>query len=142
VISLERPVRFEEVDAAGILFFARYFEYAHEAMERFFGALGPAADGLAAYPDLITRRRIGFPAVHLAMDCTAPLRYGDVARIDTTVAKVGRTSCAFRYLVTRAKDAVVTARIDHVVVSTDLVTMTKIPLPPEIRALLEAHLVT
>ena len=32
----ERPIRFDEVDPAGIVFFARYANFAHEAIEGFF----------------------------------------------------------------------------------------------------------
>ena len=77
--TYERAVRFEEVDAAGIAFFARFFNWCHEAMERFF-------DGVeGGYVGLITRRKVGFPAVHTQADWRAPLRYGDVMRIDTSV---------------------------------------------------------
>ncbi len=131
---LERAVRFEEVDAAGIVFFARFFEYTHEAMERFFDGLGPQG-----YVDLIVRRRIGFPAVHVGADFRAPLRYGDVAQIATTVTKVGASSCTFRYAITRASDGADVATVESVVVSTALDTVTKIPLPEDVRALLARH---
>ena len=39
MVSLERPIKFEDVDAASIVFFARFLNYAHEAMERFFAPL-------------------------------------------------------------------------------------------------------
>ncbi|MFO0672802.1 MAG: acyl-CoA thioesterase [Polyangiaceae bacterium] len=84
----ERPVRFEDVDAAGIVFFARFLNYCHEAMEAFFGPL----DG--GYVRLINERHIGLPAVHLDVDYKAPLRYGDVARIEVTIPHVGRSSTA------------------------------------------------
>ncbi|HVH48103.1 MAG TPA: acyl-CoA thioesterase [Labilithrix sp.] len=129
----ERAVHFEEVDAAGIVFFARFFYWCHEAMERFFD---PIAGG---YVDLITRRRVGFPAVHLEADWKSPVRYGDVVRIETSVANVGTTSATLRFVFTRLADAVHVATIDHVVVCTDLDSMTKQPLPSDCRALLEAH---
>jgi 4-hydroxybenzoyl-CoA thioesterase len=132
-VVYERAVRFEEVDAAGIAFFARFFNWCHEAMERFF-------DGIpGGYVGLITKRRIGFPAVHVEADWRAPLRYGDVVRITTSVAKVGTTSATFRYVLERAADGVHVATIDHVTVSTNLDTMTKIPLPADCRALLEQN---
>ncbi|MBS2015848.1 MAG: acyl-CoA thioesterase [Deltaproteobacteria bacterium] len=132
-----RPVRFEDVDAAGLVFFARIIEYTHEAMERFFDGL-PARPGGATpgYVDLITKRRIGFPAVHVSADFKAPLRYGDVARIATTVTKIGKTSCTFRYAITRVADGVDVATIEHVVVATNLDTVTKQDLPPDVLALL------
>ena len=130
--AYDRAVSFEDVDAAGIVFFARYFGYCHEAMERFFGGVP------GGYVGLITKRRIGFPAVHLESDFTAPLRYGDVAKVSITVTNVGTTSCTFRYVVKRAADDVTAATITQVVVSTNLDTMTKIALPPDCRALLAA----
>ncbi|NVL83963.1 acyl-CoA thioesterase, partial [Escherichia coli] len=75
----DRPVHFEDVDAAGIVFFARFFAYCHDAMERFFDGV----DG--GYVALITERKIGFPAVHASSDFKAPITYGDVARIAGTV---------------------------------------------------------
>ena len=47
----ERAVRFEEVDAARIVFFARFLNYAHEAMEALLGGL----DG--GYVRLVNDRR-------------------------------------------------------------------------------------
>jgi 4-hydroxybenzoyl-CoA thioesterase len=133
VIVHERAVRFEEVDAAGILFFARYLGFCHDAMERFF-------DGVpGGYVDLITRRKIGFPAVHVDGDFTAPLRYGDVARISVSVARIGGSSATLSYAMKRAHDDVEAATIKHVVVATDLSTMTKLSLPADVRAHLEAH---
>lgn len=132
----ERPVRFEEVDAAGIVFFARFFNYCHEAMEAFFD---PVPGG---YVGLITKRKVGFPAVHLAADYHAPLRYGDVVRIETTVTKVGTTSTTFRYRMSRLADGVAVATVDHVTVAMDLERTLKRPLPDDCRELLLSHLAT
>lgn len=128
-----RPVRFEEVDAAGVVFFAHFFGWCHEALERFFDPLP------GGYVDLITKRRIGFPSVHLSADWRAPLRYGDVALIAVSVRAIGTTSATFRYVLTRASDNVHVATVDHVTVATDLDTMTKRPLPDDCRALLESQ---
>jgi len=133
VLRYERPVRFEDVDAAQILFFPRFLAYCHEAMEALFGAL----DG--GYVRLIRERKIGLPAVHVDADFTSPLSYGDVALIDVTVPKVGTTSCTLLYTITRAKDGVLAATVKHVCVVSDLTTLTKIPVPDDVRAVLLAH---
>lgn len=146
MIGYERAVRFEEVDAAGIVFFGRFIGYAHEAMEAFFD-LG--VEG--GYSGLIVGKKFGFPAVHASIDWKAPLRYGDRFRIDLDVMKVGTTSATLRYTFQRldktdesAEGGVVreihAATIEHVVVYSDLTTMTKRPLDPPIRAWLEMHL--
>ena len=92
----ERKVRFEEVDAAQIVFFPRFLNYCHEAMEALFDDLP------GGYVSLIRDRKIGFPAVHVECDFKHPLRYGDIVRIETSVEKLGNKSCSFRYAVTRA----------------------------------------
>ncbi len=133
MIAVRRPVRFEEVDAAGILFFARFAAYAHEAMERLFD------DIEGGYVALITKRRIGFPAVTMAADFHAPLRYGDVARIQARVARVGTRSAELAYRIDREADSVRCATISHIVVVTDLATMTSCDMPSDVRIALTAH---
>lgn len=132
MIALTRPIRFEEVDAAGIVFFGRFLGYAHEAMELFFAGVE------GGYPHLVTKRRVGFPAVHVDADYHAPLRYGDVLTIETTAAKIGRTSCTLAYRFVR-QDGVHAATVRHTCVLCDLDSMTKIAIPADVRAILEAH---
>ena len=132
MISLVRPIRFEEVDAAGIVFFGRFLGYAHEAMELFFAGVE------GGYPHLVMKRRVGFPAVHVETDYHAPLRYGDVLTIETTAGKIGRTSCTLVYRFLR-QDGAHAATVRHTCVLCDLDTMTKIPIPADVRAILEAH---
>jgi 4-hydroxybenzoyl-CoA thioesterase len=131
----ERPVRFEEVDAAGIVFFPRFLSYGHEAMETLFDELE------GGYVRLIRDRKVGVPAVHVECDFRHPLRYGDVARIETTVEKLGRSSVSFRYVISRLADGVPIASILHVCAVSDLVALKAIPIPDDIRAALERHFV-
>ena len=135
MITHDRPVHFEDIDAAGIVFFARFAAYCHDAMERFFD------DVPGGYVALITKRKIGFTAVHITSEFDAPLRYGDVANIVGTVTKLGTTSCHFHFAMTRAKDGSHVGTMDHVHVCADLLTLTKLAFPPDVRAALERHLV-
>jgi 4-hydroxybenzoyl-CoA thioesterase len=134
VIALDRPIKFEEVDAANIVFFARFVTYAHEAMEHFFGALE------GGYPRLIITRRVGLPAVHVDMSFSAPVRYGDSLRIETSVVKVGNRSAVLRYRMIRAADGALSAELRHTVVTTDLDTLRSCDMPGDVRAQLCAHL--
>ena len=131
----DRPVRFDEVDAARILFFARFFNYAHDAMEAFFGQLP------GGYVRLINERKIGLPAVHVESDFISPLRYGDVARIEVNAVRVGRSSCAFRHTMSRKDDGAQVAVVLHVCAAVELETMRAIPLPDDMRTLLTRYLV-
>jgi 4-hydroxybenzoyl-CoA thioesterase len=134
MVVFDRPIRFDEVDAAGIVFFARFLQYAHEAMDHLFA---PLEGGYAA---LILERRVGLPAVRIEVDFKAPLRYGETVRIETSVSRVGRRSAALRYRMLRARDGVLSADLRHTVVTTDLATLTSCPMPDDVRALLDAHL--
>jgi 4-hydroxybenzoyl-CoA thioesterase len=133
MITHDRPVRFEDVDAAGLVFFGRFFSYGHDAMERFFDDLP------GGYPALIGERQVGFPAVHAACDYRSPLRYGDVARIRGTVTKLGATSVHLQFVFRRLRDGVDVATVNNVHVCTELRSMTKLPFPADLRAVLERH---
>ena len=128
-----RPVRFDDIAAAGILFFARFFNYAHDAMEAFFGQLP------GGYVTLINERRVGLPAVHVEADFLSPLRFGDVARIEVTTVHIGRSSCAFRHAMSRVGDGAQVAVVKHVCAAVDLTSMKAIPLPDDMRALVALH---
>ncbi|MCC6524637.1 MAG: acyl-CoA thioesterase [Polyangiaceae bacterium] len=134
MVPFLRAVKFEEVDAAGIVFFACFSSYAHEAMEHFFGALP------GGYPDLIMRRRIGLPAVELTARFLAPLRYGDALRIETTTAELGRRSARLHYRMLRQSDGVLAAEIFHKVVTTKLEAVRSCDMPEDVRAIFTAHL--
>ena len=99
MIPFVRAIKFEDVDAAAIVFFARFLGYAHEAMEHFFGGLP------GGYAHLILGRRVGLPAVKVNMSFHAPAKYGDVLRIENTlyVGQSSRTDLAG----TRALEALV-----------------------------------
>jgi 4-hydroxybenzoyl-CoA thioesterase len=94
------------------------------------------------YAGLIVERRVGLPTVHVDVDFTAPLRFGDVARVALSVAAIGRSSCRFEMSVVRTRDDVAAARVAIVCVSTDLSVLRAVPWPADVRALLEAHRVT
>lgn len=133
MIVLERPIRFEEVDSASIVFFARFFGFAHEAMELLFSELP------GGYARLVGERRVGMPAVHAESTFHAPLRYGDTVRIETTVARLGRRSATIRYRMTRTQDGVLSAEVRHTVVCSNMNLMASCDMPDDVRALLERH---
>jgi 4-hydroxybenzoyl-CoA thioesterase len=137
VIAFDRAVKFEEVDAANIVFFARFVTYAHEAMEHFFGGL----DG--GYAGLILHRKVGLPAVHVDIDFKAPARYGDLLRIETRVARLGTRSAVLWYRMHHVAEGALgrlSCDLKHTVVTTDLGTLTSCDMPPDVRALLTQHL--
>lgn len=135
MITFDRPIAFEDVDAAGIVYFARLIGFAHGAMEHLFDDLP------GGYRAVITQRGIGFPAVHVTTDFLAPIRYGDTARITAVLRKLGTTSLHPHFEMTRTSDGASIATTSHVHVCTSLATMTKLPFPDDIRAALTRHVV-
>ncbi|MFO0659399.1 MAG: thioesterase family protein [Polyangiaceae bacterium] len=134
MIPYLRPIHFEEIDAAGVVFFGKFYSYTHEAMEHFF-------DGVEGhYAGLITKRKIGLPAVNIETRYLAPLRYGDVIRVETTTVRVGNRSATLRYRIVRTHDEVLSAEVLHTVVSSDLTEMKSCDMPEDVRRVLEAHL--
>lgn len=126
------PVRFGLCDPARIIYFPNYFDFFHAAMEDFFrdrvGAL---------YHVLLARDRITFPTVHLEVDFQAPVSYGDEAVIQVEVAKVGRSSVAFRYTGRRGSDGTRCVVATATTVATDLDKFKSVALPDALRAPLE-----
>jgi len=129
------PVRFADVDHAGIVYYPRFFHYFHLAFEELFRVrMGPRA-----YVELLDRDRIGFPAVRAEADYRAPLKFGDTAVIALTIARLGESSITFRYQVSRGAgdDATSVVCCEGQVVSAvvDLKEFRSVPIPARIRAL-------
>jgi len=130
---LERAIRFEELDAAGIVFFGRYASYLHEAIEHFFAPLE------GGYAGLFHERGIGMPIVRLEIDYQAPLRPTDGLRIETQVAHLGRRSTTFAFRVLRAASGELAAMAKVTVVVVSVVQLLSCDMPRDVRALLEQH---
>jgi YbgC/YbaW family acyl-CoA thioester hydrolase len=126
------PVRFGLCDPARIIYFPNYFDMFHGAMEDFF------RDRLGLlYHVLLAKDRISFPTVHLEVDFSAPVTYGDEVRIQVEVAKLGKSSVAFRYTGFRSSDGQKVVRSTATTVCTDLDAFKSVPLPDLLRSPLE-----
>jgi 4-hydroxybenzoyl-CoA thioesterase len=84
-------VRFGHCDAAGWVFYPRYFEMISDFVEDWF------EDGLAASaPGLFHHKQILTPSVHFTVDFIKPTRYGERLTFNLWVVKAGTTSCELR----------------------------------------------
>jgi 4-hydroxybenzoyl-CoA thioesterase len=128
----QMPVRFADVDHAGIVYYPRFFHFFHVTFEEYFRA----RMGGGAYLDLLERRRIGFPAVRSGCEYRAPLRFGDDLEVAMSIARLGNKSVTFRYRAIRKRGGepdVVSAEGEVVVAITDLATFRAVPLPEDLR---------
>lgn len=82
-------------DPAGIVYFPRFFDMFHEAMETWFSTC------LAApYDDVIVRRKIGFPSVHTEADFQKPTAFGETVVVELRLEHLGRSSMRLAYRIT------------------------------------------
>lgn len=129
-----RPVRFDEIDAAGFAYFPKVIALAHEALERMLEEARPGG-----YAGWVVGDRVGLPCVHLGADFSAPLRFGDEITVSIGVVRFGGTSVAFDVRVRRGD--VQCAKLDYVVACAELNGPSKHPLPSALRDALERHLI-
>jgi YbgC/YbaW family acyl-CoA thioester hydrolase len=126
-----REVRFQDVDAAGIVFFARVFEYFHDA---YFALL--AAHGLDM-PRLLREGAWGAPIGHVEADFKAPMRFGEKIVVGIDRGEIGRTSLTVDYRVTGEREKLYcTGKIVSVFI--DRATFRLCEVPSEVRAIFTA----
>ena len=128
-------IRFDDVDGAGIVYYPHFFHLCHNAFEDFFDDAASVS-----YPQLINEKHRGFPTVAIQSEFSAPLRYGEIALVTLEIAKIGRSSATFNYEIRRKQDSRLcfTAQITKVYL--DLKNNKAIPIPDDMRSLLESIL--
>jgi 4-hydroxybenzoyl-CoA thioesterase len=127
------PVRFADVDHAGIVYYPRFFHYFHVAFEELWRTrIGPKA-----YSDIIDNQRIGFPAVRAECDFKAPLRFGDTAEIEVSIPRLGAKSITFRYRIFRSGDRALCAEGQVITAVVDLARFVAVAIPEHVTDMLK-----
>lgn len=90
--TLRVRVGWGQCDPAGIVYFPRFFELFHEAMESWFDRALQLP-----YHDVIVARRIGLPSVHTEADFVRPTRFGEDVCVELRVLRLGRSSIELGY---------------------------------------------
>jgi YbgC/YbaW family acyl-CoA thioester hydrolase len=117
-------VRFAETDPAGIVFFARYFEYAHMAYEDML-----VAGGLPL--SHFFENQCGMPLVHSEASYSKPCRLGERLQLQLEVDKIGNRS--MRYAVEiRGADQGLRARVILTHAILDLSTGKTVAVPEDL----------
>lgn len=135
MFTAQNKVRMHDTDMAGVLYFARQFRFAHDALEDFV-----ASEGLS-FEHVFHSDEFVFVIVHAEADYLAALRVGDLLEVQLTVMRVGTTSFEMDYQIYRTKpqrQLVGTAKTVHVTLDTK--SRKKIPIPSQLRQKLEKHL--
>lgn len=125
IFSRKTIVRFEHCDAAGIMFYPRFFGLVNEVVEDWFATLG------RPFAEMHVDERKGVPTVRLESEFIAPVRMGQILNHSLGVDEIGRSSCHLKHLA--AVGDVIVARFDQTIVYADLETMKAEPWPADLR---------
>jgi len=127
--STTRIVRFSETDPAGIVYFSRFYEYAHEAYEDMLQAGG--------FPlSAVFSGDWAMPLVRSEADYSIPSRLGDALTLHLTVDNIGNRSVRYRVDI-HGGDGVLRAKIHHTHATVDLKTRKTCKVPDRLIAALE-----
>ncbi len=125
-----RTIRFQDTDAAGVVYFAQVLSICHEAYENF---LRQAGVDLKAF---FSRGAIAVPITHTEADFRRPLMCGDIVTIQCTPQQTSPSSFEIRYmLMGEDKQIAATALTRHVCI--DTTTQQRCRLAPELNDWLE-----
>ena len=134
IFEFEKKVRFGEIDEAGIVYFPRFFNFYHLAMEEFFEqAVG------VPYAEVIKKWKVGFPTVHVEADFFRPVVYGDVLVISMTFPKLGRSSVRMRYRARRKTDDSALADAQLTTACVDMETFRARMIPENLREIFQRY---
>ena len=99
VFTTTRKVRFADCDAAGIVFFPRYFEMLNGVVEDWFaGPLG------LSFRELHQDRHVSVPTAAVEAVFIIPSRLEDELRFDLSVTRLGGASCTLRHRISAGPD--------------------------------------
>lgn len=120
------PVRLHHTDCAGVIFFPRLLEMAHEAYEALLDSIGVSlAEGIAGDGPLL-------PIARCEADYLRPMRLGMVVDVEVSLEREGRSSftLAHRFL---GADGAELARARTVHVAMDRASGASTPLTEDMR---------
>ncbi len=120
-------VRFQDVDAAGIVFYPRFFEYFHDAYTQVLDEGGaPLARG-------VNEREWAAPLRRVTAEYFRPLRFGDVFEVAIVGVKIDGTDVCVGYRASKGGEVVAVGTELHVFVDPKSFRRAR-ALPPHVRA--------
>lgn len=129
-----RRVEFGDTDMAGIMYFGNFFRFMEFAETEFLRSRGLTVSWREA------GGKLGFPRVSASCDFQKPAFFEDLLTIAVTVERVGTKSVTYRFDFTNQRgEPLAVGRITAVFcVTTAPDRMEALPIPPDVRAKLEA----
>jgi YbgC/YbaW family acyl-CoA thioester hydrolase len=134
---IEEYVRWEDIDAAGIINYQAYLRFFGLAEAELLRAVG------LNYKHLSSVLGIALPRVHIECDFHLPVTLDELLAVEASFSRIGRTSITLDFEARRKEhpeDLVASGR--YVLVSVRLATFAPVPVPDEIRARLAPYVET
>jgi YbgC/YbaW family acyl-CoA thioester hydrolase len=126
---IDEPVRWSDVDAAGVVYFGTFVRFFEVAEEELFRAAG------VPYGIAFDRFDCWLPRVKYACEFRAPARLGEILHVTARVRKIGDKSITLEFTIDRP-DGVRVADCEIVLVCVDRTTWKGKPVPEGLRAAL------
>lgn len=131
--TVQIPIRFGDCDAAGIVFYPRYFEMLNRVVEDWFaGPLG------RSFRTLHLDQKFSVPTARFEVDFRKASRMEDVLDFALRVERFGRTSCTLRVQARCGDELRLDAR--QTIVFVDQATMKPTPWPEDLRGAMTPYL--
>lgn len=126
-VMYDRTIKFDDTDAAGVVYFANVLRFCHEAYEASLAAHG------VDLPTFFGGGAIAVPIVHAAAEFRRPLRCGDRVGIELVAESSEDGAFEIRYTlrVATADKVAATATTRHVCI--DATTRQRCGFSPELR---------
>ena len=133
--QIRQPVRHPDVDRAGIVYFPRFYDFFHRALEDFF-----AQEVGIPYWEVSEELGVSFPAVHIVTDFQRPLQHGDRVTVEIETSQIGQHSITLAYRVYRPETPEPAAVSTIVIACIEVPSWRPASIPERVRRAFEKHL--
>lgn len=106
-----RTIRFQDTDAAGVVYFANVLAMCHEAYEE---SLAASGINLKVF---FTNQSVAIPIVHASVDFLRPMFCGDLVFIHLTAEQIGSDKFEINYIIVALKQQVAKAITKHICIN-------------------------
>ena len=122
-----RAIRFQDIDAAGIIFYPRVLEMFHDAYAAFLTFAG------APLPEVLRSGSWLAPVRHAEADYFKPLRFGDAVMVEICRAHLAETEATLGYRIARSEGGEVCAVGQVVHTFVERASFKRTPIPEPVR---------
>lgn len=132
--QLDIPVRFEHVDAAGIVFYPRYIEMLNRVIEEWFGMALQCN-----FSRLHFERRLGIPTAHLDVSFIKPSRLDDTLRFNLHLKEMRNSAFIVEHAVDHGSER--RLHVVHSLVFVSLDDLKPVRIPDDFRERMRHYLI-